>query len=73
MAKIVALQDFSWAHDHVRIVEYKTGETIDTEDQDLIDVSANEGWAAEEGSKEAKKAKAGAPENKDAGNPPENK
>ena len=76
--KLIALQDFSWAHDHVRIVEYKAGEKIDTDDADLIRVAMEEeGWAAEDDGKQAPRApskKKGAPaqEAKEAGAAPEN-
>ncbi|WP_343735260.1 hypothetical protein [Acidovorax sp.] len=44
--KLIAKQDFSWAHRGVEIEEFKKGQEIDTEDQDLIKVSTDEGWAA---------------------------
>lgn len=71
--KLIALQDFSWAHQHVSIKEYKEGEVIETDDQDLLDVAKAEGWVIEEGEKPSKRAKAAAPDNKDAGDAPEHK
>ena len=44
--KLIALQDFSWAHRGVDVEHFEAGAEIDTEDQDLIDVSTGEGWAA---------------------------
>lgn len=43
--QLKAIKDFSWAHRHVEIREYKVDDIIDTEDQDLIEVSTREGWA----------------------------
>ena len=73
--ELIALQNFSWAHRGVQIEEFKEGQTIITEDADMISVSAHEGWAAEAGAEKAQPAprKKSAPENKDAGNAPENK
>jgi len=61
--KLDVLQDFKWAHRGVEVVEYAKGDTIETDDEDLIEVATDDAnkWAAR-----AKKAKAGAPENKDA-------
>lgn len=41
---LTVLQTFKWAHDGIRIVEYKEGEVLDTEDEDLIRVATAEGW-----------------------------
>jgi hypothetical protein len=35
---------FKWAHQGVRVEEFQPGQVIETEDQDLIDVSQHEGW-----------------------------
>lgn len=43
--QLKAIKDFSWAHRHVEIRDYKRDDVIDTEDQDLIEVSTREGWA----------------------------
>lgn len=43
-------QAFKWAHRHVDVQEHNVGDVIDTEDEDLIRVATEEGWAAEEGS-----------------------
>lgn len=40
-----AKQDFSWAHQGVRIEEFAKGQHIETDDEDLIAVSIREGWA----------------------------
>lgn len=45
--QLKAVQAFSWAHRHVEIREYAEGDVIDTEDQDLIEVSIREGWAVD--------------------------
>jgi len=44
--KLIAQQDFSWAHRGVEVEHFEAGAVIDTDDQDLIDVSISEGWAA---------------------------
>lgn len=44
--KLIAKQDFSWAHRGVQIEEFKKGQDIETDDPDLIRVSTEEGWAA---------------------------
>ena len=53
-----AKKDFSWAHQGVRIEEFKKGQRIETDDEDLIRVSTEEGWAekAKAPSKEEQKA-----------------
>lgn len=53
--QLKVITDFSWAHRHVEIKEHKSGDIIETDDQDLIDVSIGEGWAVDA-------AEAGAPE-----------
>ena len=40
-----AKKDFSWAHQGIRIEEFKKGQRIETDDEDLIRVSTEEGWA----------------------------
>jgi hypothetical protein len=44
--KLIAQEPFSWAHRGVEVEHFEKGAEIDTEDQDLIDVSTGEGWAA---------------------------
>lgn len=63
--KLNVLKPFDWAHEHVRVVSYGAGESIETDDADLIAVSVGEGWA-EEADKPKRKGKAhdAAPENK---------
>lgn len=57
------IKDFSWAHANVNVKHYEKGQTIETDDLDLIEVSTREGWAtdASEGTPEvaAKPAKQG--------------
>lgn len=44
--KLKVKKAFSWAHDHVRVEEFAVGQIIETQDADLIRVSAEEeGWA----------------------------
>ncbi len=45
MQNLKVLVAFSWAHKGVTIVEYEEGETIETDDDDLINVATKEGWA----------------------------
>ncbi len=72
--KLTAIAPFSWAHRHVEIKNYAEGDVIETEDEDLIRVSREEGWAVAEGDEAPpkKRSKGVAPENKDAGTTPEN-
>lgn len=65
--KLDVLQDFKWAHRGVEVVEYAKGDTIETDGEDLIEVATDEAnkWAAVAGGGK-RKARAGAPENKDA-------
>jgi hypothetical protein len=44
--KLTVKKPFSWAHKGVTVVAYEAGQTIETEDQDLIDVSTKEGWTS---------------------------
>lgn len=44
--KLIAQKPFSWAHRGVEVEHFKAGQEIETEDQDLIDVSTREGWTA---------------------------
>ena len=37
---------FKWAHRHVDVKEYAKGDFIETDDEDLIKVSTDEGWTA---------------------------
>lgn len=56
--QLKAKQAFSWAHGGVRVESFEAGQVIETDDADLIEVATREGWA--------EKARAAAPENKDA-------
>lgn len=49
--KLKAKQAFSWAHDHVRVEEFAKGQVIETEDEDLIRVSLEEGWTVKDTTK----------------------
>lgn len=40
------IKDFSWAHANVNVKHYEKGQTIETDDQDLIEVSVREKWAS---------------------------
>lgn len=64
--KLFAKQAFSWAHRGCIVEHFEKGQEIETEDEDLIEVSIREGWA--EGDKASKpvvtKAQKAAPENK---------
>ena len=42
--KLIAQEDFKWAHRGVEVQEFEAGAEIETDDQDLIDVSTGEGW-----------------------------
>lgn len=50
--KLIAQQDFSWAHRGVEVKHYQAGAEIETDDEDLIEVSTAEGWAAVVGGEE---------------------
>ncbi len=66
MAKIKILQDFKFAHRGVEVVEYAKDTEIETEDDELIEISVGNGWAALADGNKQKPKKGGAPENKDA-------
>ncbi|MGV7210495.1 hypothetical protein ACLB1G_21890 [Oxalobacteraceae bacterium A2-2] len=55
--KLIAKQDFKWAHRGVQVEEFSAGQEIETEDEDLIKVAREEGWAEEVGAKGAKAKK----------------
>ncbi len=59
--KLIAKQAFSWAHRGVDIEAFSEGQTIETDDDDLIAVALAEGWAKEVGAK----VKGSASENKE--------
>ena len=42
--KLTVKKPFSWAHKGVTVESFEVGQSIETEDQDLIDVSTKEGW-----------------------------
>jgi hypothetical protein len=73
--KLIAIQDFSWAHRGCIVQAYAVGDDIETDEQDMVDVTIREGWAkpGDDETKPSKpvskkpaenKAKPGAPENK---------
>lgn len=47
--RLKVLQDFSWAHRNVEVRSYEAGQVIETEDDDLIRVAREEGWAEPDG------------------------
>lgn len=62
--ELKAKKPFSWAHRGVQIEEFSAGQTIVTEDADLIAVSLHEGWTEKADKPAANKARKGAPETK---------
>ncbi|MDC8756255.1 hypothetical protein [Janthinobacterium fluminis] len=62
MMELIAKQAFSWAHRGVEIEQFAQGQSIETDDADLIAVALAEGWAKDMRTK----AKNGSPENKEA-------
>lgn len=42
--KLTVKKPFSWAHKGVTVEAFEVGQSIETDDQDLIDVSTKEGW-----------------------------
>lgn len=73
MPKLKVLKPFSWAHRHVDVQSYEKGESIETDDKDLIKVAVEEGWAKADKSADAVQVQQqeAAPENKDAAQAPE--
>lgn len=72
--KLTAITNFSWTHRGVELEHFEAGQVIETEDQDLIDVSATEGWAEAESDESAEAQKAAKPaQNKAHKAAPENK
>jgi len=45
--KLIAQENFSWAHRGVELEHFEAGAEIETQDDDLIAVSTREGWAVE--------------------------
>jgi hypothetical protein len=62
--KLVALKNFSWAHEGVRIEEFEKEQVIETDDEDLIEVAVREKWvkAASKAEGKSKPEKAETPE-----------
>jgi len=68
MSKAIEVtKDFKFAHRGCDVVEYQAGDVIEDPAADLYEVAIKNKWAKES------KAKPAAPENKDAGQSPENK
>ena len=44
--KLIAQKNFSWAHRGVEVEHFEAGVEIETDDEDLIEVSMAEGWTA---------------------------
>lgn len=44
--KLKVIKAFEWAHQNVRVESYAKGQTIETEDEDLIRVATSEGWVS---------------------------
>ena len=42
--KLTVKEPLKWAHRHVDVKEYVKGDVIETDDDDLIKVSLQEGW-----------------------------
>ncbi|MES2349155.1 MAG: hypothetical protein V4641_16460 [Pseudomonadota bacterium] len=64
--EFIVVEEFDWAHRGVDIMTYKAGDTINTEDPDLIRVATDEKWIAAPAEKqplvEAEALKQSAPE-----------
>ena len=54
--KLTVKKPFSWAHRGVTVERFEAGQTIETEDQDLIDVSTKECWTSKGRTQAAKPA-----------------
>lgn len=64
-------ETFKFAHRGVEVREYQAGNTVDTDDQELVDISTREGWAKAElegapAADHAPENKAGAPRSRKA-------
>lgn len=62
--RLIATKDFKWAHRGCIVEEFKKGQEIETEDEDLIRVSTEESWAEDADKPAENKARKGAPETK---------
>ena len=63
---LVIAQGFKFAHRGVEVREYVEGESVETDDPELVKISTENGWASQAGEKPKGKTKGGSPENKDA-------
>ena len=62
---LTILEDFKFAHRGVEVRDYTKGETVETDDPELVEIATANGWAEAVGAeKPNRKAKGGAPENK---------
>lgn len=64
--KLKITQDFAYAHRGYDRREYVSGDVVDSDDAEMIDVATREGWAVP-ADKPDGKAKKAAPENKAKG------
>lgn len=64
--KLEITKDFAFAHGGNRVVQYMAGQSVETDDPELVEVATAEGWAKVAGDDSAPRRKAlkGAPENK---------
>lgn len=49
--KLHVIAAFDWAHAGIVVERFEPGQEIETDDQDLIEVSERESWAVREGAK----------------------
>lgn len=59
--KLIVQEGFKWAHRGVEVEEFEAGAGIQTEDEDLINVSTSEGWTVEAGAASLAAEPAGEP------------
>lgn len=59
--KLICTQPFAFAHEGVRVEHFEVGQVIETDDEQLVEVATDNGWAKPE---TATKARTAAPENK---------
>lgn len=63
--KLEILKGFAFAHGGHRVVQYHAGQSIETDDAELVAVAMAEGWATDSAAAAPKaKARKAAPENK---------
>ncbi|WP_288379827.1 hypothetical protein [uncultured Massilia sp.] len=59
--KLHVIAAFDWAHAGIAVERFESGQEIETDDQDLIDVSEREGWTKREGARATASEAAPAP------------